>query len=555
MIIFENEHLNQSGEVDLIDLDNDLKEVLDRQLFDEEEPEEEPKPKKSKKKTTSVAKKALEKKEVVSKKTKKKKEEQASNADNQNNQTIFQSQRSTSLFEQFKLGELSSKNLLNNSLNEQSSLDNEKTGFFCLNNEMFPIQFMEDIPAEENVFNGVLFIGDPHFWSKKPNRRKDDDFAGIVLDKLSQSIEYANQNNLLILCLGDLFHWGNEKNVGAVNRLVKVLKKANSFYCLYGNHDINEAELTENTMLDLLDSTGVISVIKQNGFFLKAQFSNHKGQIKTVLFGATPYGKTIPDNVLGFVDEKYENQLLNLDVELSEREDKIGRSKKIISTFSKEAVQDLEKFKKDNNLDEIIWLTHHNLAFVEFGNLKFPPLKNILGVDKVFNGHLHKTLPPVIVEDKRETAKTVYYNQGNIARLTIDTVKHQPAVWSYSPFEEEVMKAEDKKPAPLIRPFFLKVKPFQDIFYLLDKHLDEDLSWSFSEEDAERFIQEEKEGNENFAQLLKQQENLAKKTDEAVLIKESLNSFFENEREKLSEEVVKTLMRYCHSAIEQEITN
>ena len=65
-----------------------------------------------------------------------------------------------------------------------------------------------------NPTRGVLYIGDPHVWSKKPGRRRDEDFLATILGKLGQAAEIANKNHLWPICPGDLLHDDDDHDLG-----------------------------------------------------------------------------------------------------------------------------------------------------------------------------------------------------------------------------------------------------------------------------------------------------------------------------------------------------
>ena len=53
-------------------------------------------------------------------------------------------------------------------------------------------------------YAGLLFIGDPHVAHRPPGFRKDD-FTVTVLGKLRFALDYAREQNLMPVLLGDLF--------------------------------------------------------------------------------------------------------------------------------------------------------------------------------------------------------------------------------------------------------------------------------------------------------------------------------------------------------------
>jgi len=221
------------------------------------------------------------------------------------------------------------------------------------------------------MFNGILWIGDPHLISTRPGRRVDD-YAQAILGKLSYAGKLATDLNLLPIILGDLFHRNKENDLELLSRLVDV---ARLFPCppivLEGNHDKAETRLTEQDALALLGNLGVFRVVSTKGYVDTFDIGG-----KPVHLWATPYGATIPKSI---------------------------------------------EARPGFNL----MMTHHDLAFAGAypGAALLTPIE---GCAMVVNGHMHKTAPSVV------KGETVWHNPGNISRLSVDTITHVPSVWSWS---------------------------------------------------------------------------------------------------------------------------
>jgi len=187
------------------------------------------------------------------------------------------------------------------------------------------------------------------------------------------------------------------------------------------------------------------------------------------------------------------------------------------SSLTQEQIKNIEKYKTDNNIEEILWLTHHDLAM----NGAYPnsiPLKEILGVDRVINGHIHGTKESVIIKN------TVYYNKGNIARNKIDLINHRPAVWVYFPFDSEEEPSINGIKCKALIPYYLNVQEGKDVFRLTGKHAGKN---SLTEEDIKDLIEPKEKV---FASLLHQQEDEVNKTEDATVVEESLAEFLETEK-------------------------
>lgn len=224
-----------------------------------------------------------------------------------------------------------------------------------------PVEFLGD-------FEGILFIGDPHVFPKAIGRRKDD-YLTSVLVKLEFAAEYANTHNLLPICLGDLFHREGVNALSCLNRLVLTLKKFNQkLVVLDGNHDRTSASLTESTALQLLVNTEIVMVPVNIGLSYQARV---KGKMVDVhMF---PHGVAIPEQV-------------------------------------------------EQSQNTAIGVSHHDLAF----GSSYPgsqPLKPVIGLDMVVNGHMHDTKPSEL------HGATYWHNPGNIEPLSVDLADFVPKVW------------------------------------------------------------------------------------------------------------------------------
>lgn len=517
------------------------------------------------------------KKETKSKK--KKKESKAESIDKKMKESAFFQENVEKAKQVFQ------ENQLNTQKQEENSFDKNK--YFQEHNYLF--LKTKEILTNPKVFNGLLIIGDPHVWSNCPGRRLDDCFYETICDKIEQSAEIANQYNLKPICLGDLFHHALDNNLMMITRLVNALKKFDEpMIVIEGNHDKNEFKINSKNPLFLLNEMGVVKVVNDNGFIEKVVIANdfnEKGYLdnlkedesknkilikkdlndndsvienkkeKIVLLGATPYGLPIPDNIVGFLKEKNVWQPLT-----EKQEEKIIEQEKANKSsgnvpiylnqrkFTKKEEKDLKEFLEKEKINEVIWFTHHDLAM----NGAYPnsiALKDILGVDKVINGHIHGTKEPVKVE------KTIYYNPGNITRLSYDMLGHSPAVWVYSPFLDYIQPSITGEDVDALLPCYLRVEEGRDIFRLTGKHSDKN---SISEKDILNYEQElgidltlSEEQEKLFVPLLQQQEDSTYKTADGVEIEDSLQKFLE-ENQVEDEYLATKIARLLRQVIENE---
>lgn len=245
----------------------------------------------------------------------------------------------------------------------------------------------------------LMFIGDPHVWSKKPGRRRDVSYLRTVLAKLTRCAEIANQRRAWPLILGDLFEKPDDTDAEMLIELSKVLQKfERKPVTLVGNHDKNEEVLSQNNPMRLLEVTGQLMVIDQQGLWGEIDLEDGAGKSRHVLIGGSPYG-----NVL-------EPSLLNL-LSLEQQEHLPKTVKQVREAY---------------RADQVVWMTHTDLAFQG----AYPGSQELIetkGVDMVVNGHMHLTKTPVKV------GSTTYYNPGNITRVTMEALHHVPKVWLWDP--------------------------------------------------------------------------------------------------------------------------
>lgn len=235
------------------------------------------------------------------------------------------------------------------------------------------------------VADGLLFIGDPQMSCVTPGRRLEEDFLPVTLNKLKQCREIAEENNLFVIMLGDLFEnptafkARTKKVVENTNRMLAGYAQAMAFrpaVTVPGNHDKEEVSLTVGTTLDTLRSMGMIDVIEPSGPYAILEI-----QGKKIGLGGTPYGEAIPKDVRGLFNEP---------------------------------------------VDQVIWITHSQFQF-DIVNPFLPEVFEIKGCNIVVNGHDHTTQKP------RKAGQTQWFNPGNITRLSVDMVDHVPSSWEWNP--------------------------------------------------------------------------------------------------------------------------
>ncbi|EPX83422.1 metallophosphoesterase family protein [Salipiger mucosus] len=239
--------------------------------------------------------------------------------------------------------------------------------------------FDENDATRELVFedraSGFLFVGDPHVSTRRPGRRKDDDYQTTILNKLAEAVRIANEHNYVVVILGDLLDEPVPGSESLKNRLIRILKSARfKVVNLLGNHERTHAKLSDDDTLPLLENSGAFDLIRESGPYGVFDFEGTR-----IGLGGTPYGEDIPDDVS-------------------------------------------DMFPGD--CKSVVWITHHDLAF-EGAYPGSRPLHEIKGCKLAVNGHMH------LMKKIRKEGETTWFNPGNITRQAVDAIEHTPRVWGF----------------------------------------------------------------------------------------------------------------------------
>jgi predicted phosphodiesterase len=223
----------------------------------------------------------------------------------------------------------------------------------------------------EREYIGLLAIGDPHIEGRVPGFRKDD-YPRVILDKLRWCFNYARDQRLLPVILGDLFQMPRDNPNWVLGELMELMSEP--VPAIYGNHDCRENALSEHDTLDVLVRAGKLQMLDDENVW--------RGWMggRPVIIGGTSWGQRLP--------EAYEG----------------------------------DGPEEGNPL--VFWLAHHDVqvpGYEEQGH--FPP-REILGVDVVINGHIHRCLGEVT------RGGTLWITPGNISRRNRSdaTREHTPSV-------------------------------------------------------------------------------------------------------------------------------
>jgi DNA repair exonuclease SbcCD nuclease subunit len=225
---------------------------------------------------------------------------------------------------------------------------------------------------EPMACKGLLVIGDPHVGSRRPGRRKDAQWPLPVLAKLERCVAIANDRQLAVVILGDLFDRPVEPDEALKNQLIRTLKGFRHRPIVnVGNHDIQHTTLTDSDTLALLGLCDIVDVVATSAPVVEFQIGERR-----LGLGMTPFGQAIPTDVRG--------------------------------SFS--------------GVDLQAWFTHHDIAFDGGYPGAVPPFA-VEGCDLLINGHIHKTQKAVVA------GRTRWMNPGNITRQSVDLLDHVPRAW------------------------------------------------------------------------------------------------------------------------------
>jgi len=148
------------------------------------------------------------------------------------------------------------------------------------------------------TFRNVIFISDIHAESSTPEGRRDDVFSAFQ-DKFNFLIDYAIQNQSLIIQAGDLTNKPRDwKVMNYLSAALGKLKENNlAFVSLYGQHDLYMRNIGGDSIFNALQYGGLIfnlSNLKDFYFHLYAK----KNLIKCCVIGLTLYDeKSIADKI------------------------------------------------------------------------------------------------------------------------------------------------------------------------------------------------------------------------------------------------------------------
>lgn len=247
---------------------------------------------------------------------------------------------------------------------------------------------------------GVLFLTDVHLAGTPPGQRLPG-YMEQTLAKLAFCLEEARRRDLLPVICGDLFHWPRENPNELLVRCLEIFRPLAGTpleaWVLVGNHDKWQARYTDDVSLAVLETARICKVMHTPGPQCRLEIDGRR-----VLLGASPDMTALPRH-----------------------------------------------YPREEG-ETVIWVTHHGLGFRDYLE-KHTPMREIPGVDWVFNGHLHQPQP------MERRGATRYVNLGSLARMTFSprTKARRPAAWIWRPD----MESQDQMER-LEVPFL----PFEQVF-------------------------------------------------------------------------------------------
>lgn len=212
---------------------------------------------------------------------------------------------------------------------------------------------------DDRGLGGILFIGDPHLASRVPGFRKDE-YPRTILGKLRWAMNYARENRLLPVILGDLFDYPRDNANWLLVELMGLLH--GGVLALSGNHDCKENVLGSDDSMSVLLASGHLRLLEPHRPW--------KGEIGgcLVAIGGSCWGQQLPKG------------------------------------FDRSALG-------GDRRAWVFWTTHHDLRFPGYEEAARFDCREIPGIDLVINGHIHRHLGEVI------GGSTTWINPGNIARV------------------------------------------------------------------------------------------------------------------------------------------
>ena len=201
--------------------------------------------------------------------------------------------------------------------------------------------------------------------------RRIDDYISATLDKLEQSVLLANRLDARMVVLGDLFDRPREADISLLSRLIGVLRGLKEPALVLAGN--HDMAGTFLTEDTTLALLGRAGVVQVIDQPQQLHFSG-------VSLFCVPHGCPLPSLI-------------------------------------------------DRPQGLSVMISHHDLAIAPNLNPHAVPPVPVAGCDLVVNGHDHTFKPAVTV------GATLYFNPGNISRVSIAQLNHRPAVFVLSPPE------------------------------------------------------------------------------------------------------------------------
>lgn len=223
------------------------------------------------------------------------------------------------------------------------------------------------------MYNGLLFIGDPHLAGKGPGSRIDN-FRLTGLGKLRQALDLARAHKARPIITGDLFHKALEADQALLGELLDLLWEYQDMNpcCIVGNHDKRELlGLTSGVSLQLVFASRLLQPLTETGEPIEVEG-------KTFWLVGLDHGKNFPASLPA-------NSIL---------------------------------------------VSHHDLSFPGCEYPGVLPIPEIPGVVLGVNGHIHKASPAPL-----QVGAAQWFNPGNLLRVNRGERTNEPGVLLWTPSE------------------------------------------------------------------------------------------------------------------------
>ncbi len=250
--------------------------------------------------------------------------------------------------------------------------------------------FMAHTKTELELADGLTVLVGPN------NIGKSTVAVALKILARNSNSNFVMQHELQPILLGDIFDKPRDNPNWLISRMLDIFE-GQCIPTIVGNHDCENPHLDENDSLTILAKAGAIRLLDQQHLWA----CSFEG--RTVAIGGSPYRYPIPDS---FAIEPDKVQLIFQNP----------------VSFSNEQSDTWRKAVSKPSL--VVWMKHHDLTFPNLNEAVVTHLNELVGIDYVTNGHIHRRASADVVR-----CQTTWVNPGNIVRRSrSDSIRgHEPA--------------------------------------------------------------------------------------------------------------------------------